>query len=149
MFSLQGSFQQPQITLLRPKTKSEGNIARRSSGPKAIRPTIVSKSFTTLTHQISHGSKNTSKGASGDRADKNIQKSSKRRLILVLPFKHKSEARLVKTTDEETYRLSQPRRKSLNHHKNSTIFQSNNDDKNMTIIQSPNTEVWLSGFWTA
>ncbi|KAK2582129.1 hypothetical protein KPH14_004494 [Odynerus spinipes] len=147
--SQKGSFQQPQITLLRPKTKSEGNIARRSSGPKAIRPTIVSKSFTTLTHKISQGSKNTSKGASGDRADKNNQKSSKRRLILVLPFKHKSEARLVETTHEEMYCLSQPKRRSLEYYDNSNIFQTNGDDKNMTIIQSPNTEVWLSGFWTA
>lgn len=62
----------PQITLLKPKGKSLPNVFRGSScNDNNQQPAIASRSLSTLTDKSSKESKNTCKGASGDKIDTN------------------------------------------------------------------------------
>ncbi|XP_032680841.1 uncharacterized protein LOC116848642 [Odontomachus brunneus] len=142
---------QPQITLLRPKGKSLPNVFQGSSCNNSNQQAaIASRSLSTLTEGSSKESKNISKGASGDKIDTiAVRTSSKRRLILVSPFKHKSEAQLLKTRElREICSLSQARENVLDYCRSPEVARNGNGDENITIIESPSTEVWLSGFWT-
>ncbi|KAL6443307.1 hypothetical protein ACFW04_002891 [Cataglyphis niger] len=143
----------PQITLLKPKGKSLPNVFRGSScNDGNQQPAIASRSLSALSDRPSKESKNTCKGASGDKNDTNVsvRTSSKRHLILMSPFERKSEAkRIMKTTDlRGICSLSETRRNMLRYYRTSEIARDGSGDENITIIQSPSTEVWLSGFWT-
>ncbi|XP_054010137.1 uncharacterized protein LOC128893308 [Hylaeus anthracinus] len=110
------------------------------------RPSVLS---TTASQKVYHESKNTSKGASGDKIDENVRGSSKRPLILVSPYEKRSEARLTRTTDlEEFYCIAQTNKNIFDYYNDTKIGKLGGGDENITIIQSPRTEVWLSGFWT-
>ncbi|XP_015435317.1 PREDICTED: uncharacterized protein LOC107190927 [Dufourea novaeangliae] len=145
------TFPQQQVNFAQTDNRSETGTPGRTPTDKYARSAIVSKSLTTLSQKISYGSKNTSKGASGDRINRNVsvRASSKRRLILVSPYEKESEAKLTRTTDlEEFYCIAQANRNIFGYYNNSKIGKIGGGDENITIIQSPRTEVWLSGFWT-
>lgn len=67
-----------------------------------------------------------------------VRKSSKRRLILVSPFEHKSEAELLKRTDfRELCSLPRAKKNVLDYYRSSEIVKDGSGDENVTIIQSP------------
>ncbi|XP_076279689.1 uncharacterized protein LOC143208780 isoform X2 [Lasioglossum baleicum] len=145
------SFQHGQVNLTQADNKNEPGLQGRTSTDKNPRTTVLSNSLTTLSQKISYRSKNTCKGASGDKINKSVsvRASSKRRLILVSPYEKESEAKLTRTTDlEEFYCIAQANRNIFGYYNNSKIAKLGGGDENITIIQSPRTEVWLSGFWT-
>ncbi|CAL7946487.1 unnamed protein product [Xylocopa violacea] len=142
---------QDQGDLVETGDKTESGIAGRSLSDKSNRSNVQSKSLTTLSQRLSYGSKNTTKGASEDKINRNVsvRASSKRRLILVSPFEKESEAKLTRSTDlEEFYCIAQANKNIFGYYNNSKVGQIGGGDENITIIQSPRTEVWLSGFWT-
>ncbi|KOC68168.1 hypothetical protein WH47_03326 [Habropoda laboriosa] len=125
------------------ESKNESSISGRCLTDKRSRSSVLSKSLTTLSRKISYGSKNTAKGASGDKMDKNVsvRASSKRRLILVSPFEKESEAKLTRSTDlEEFYCITQANKNIFGYYNNSKVGQIGGGDENITIIQSPRTE---------
>ncbi|XP_076668878.1 uncharacterized protein LOC143369166 isoform X2 [Andrena cerasifolii] len=143
------SFPQRQANHAQVDDKRGKSVSGQFLSDKNGRSTILSKSLTTLTQKVSYGSKNTSKGASGDKMDKSVsvRASSKRRLILVSPYEKESEAKLTRTTDlEEFYCIAN--KNIFGYYNNTKIGKIGGGDENITIIQSPRTEVWLSGFWT-
>ncbi|XP_034173356.1 uncharacterized protein LOC117601106 isoform X2 [Osmia lignaria lignaria] len=143
------SFLQSQDNVARTETKREPVNSGRPLYDTSPRSTVLSKSFTAMSEKISYESKNTCKGASGDKTGKHVRTSSKRRLILVSPFEKESEAKLTRTTDlEEFYCIAQGSKNIFGYYNNSKVGQIGAGDENITFIQSPRTEVWLSGFWT-
>ncbi|XP_031367512.1 uncharacterized protein LOC102676234 isoform X1 [Apis dorsata] len=167
-------FLQKQGNFVRMENKNELDVPCRFFSDKNSRSSILSKSLTTLSEELSQKSKNTAKGASGDKISKSVsvRTSSKRRLILVSPFEKESEAKLTRSTDlEEFYCITRANKNIFGYYNNSKIGQIGGGDENITIIQSPRTEginhleisrkrmysqffntffllVWLSGFWT-
>ncbi|XP_026667273.1 uncharacterized protein LOC113464001 [Ceratina calcarata] len=145
------SFLQSQGNLAQVESKTEPSDVGRSLPDKNSRSIVLSKSLTMLPQKISYGSKNTAMGASDEKIDKSVsvRASSKRRLILVSPFKKESEAKLTRSTDlEEFYCIAQANKNIFGYYNNSKVGQIGGGDENITIIRSPKTEVWLSGFWT-
>lgn len=67
-YILLDSFLQPQITMLKPKGKSLPNVSQPCKDDTQIAAT-ASRSLSTLTERSSKKSKNTSKGASGNKID--------------------------------------------------------------------------------
>ncbi|KAG6797296.1 hypothetical protein HZU73_07366 [Apis mellifera caucasica] len=134
-------FLQKQGNFVRMENKNELDVPCRFFSDKNSRSNILSKSLTTLSEELSQKSKNTAKGASGDKISKSVRTSSKRRLILVSPFEKESEAKLTRSTDlEEFYCITRANKNIFGYYNNSKIGQIGGGDENITIIQSPRTE---------
>ncbi|KYN06150.1 hypothetical protein ALC62_02911 [Cyphomyrmex costatus] len=131
-----------QITLLKPKGKSLPNVCHGNDSNHQA--TIASRSLSALTDESPKESKNTCKGASGDKIDTSVsvRASSKRHLILMSPFKRKSEAKqIMKATKlQGICSFSETRNNVLDYYRTSEIAQNGSGDENITIIQSPSTE---------
>ncbi|KAK1136333.1 hypothetical protein K0M31_000894 [Melipona bicolor] len=120
---------------------NESDVPGRCLSDKNRRSNNLSKSLTALSEELSHESKNTAKGASGDEINRSVRASSKRRLILVSPFEKESEAKLTRSTDlEEFYCITQANKNIFGYYDNSKVGQIGGGDENITIIQSPRTE---------
>ncbi|XP_043529098.1 uncharacterized protein LOC122538791 [Frieseomelitta varia] len=143
------NFLENQDNLAQTESTNESDVPGRCLSDKNRRSNTLSRNLTTLPEELSHESKNTAKGASGDEINRSVsvRASSKRRLILVSPFEKESEAKLTRSTDlEEFYCITQANKNIFGYYNNSKVGQIGGGDENITIIQSPRTE-GTGHFW--
>ncbi|XP_048506939.1 uncharacterized protein LOC105684541 isoform X1 [Athalia rosae] len=131
------------ITILRPAIERGANSANRSANSNQCpRPPIVTKSLTALTQRFSLDSKNISRGASGDKIDRTVQASSKRRLILMSPSEsqRESDAGITAETTSDTAELftfqSMNRLQISESYRDSEVIETGGGDEKIAIQRS-------------
>ncbi|XP_046590283.1 uncharacterized protein LOC124293459 [Neodiprion lecontei] len=132
-----------QITILRPESRLgvSACLHRGDFHNKCSRPAVVTKSLTALNQRLYQDSKNTTRGASGDKIDGTARASPKRRLILMSPSKLESDAVMTGTPDlEGTYTFQSMNRRISESYQNSEVIQTGGGDEKVTILRSPRME---------
>ncbi|XP_024943485.1 uncharacterized protein LOC107270319 [Cephus cinctus] len=130
------------ITILRPENKpGTSSRAERSIIEKSAKPAAITKSLTKLNEKLCGDSKNTIKGASGDKIEKTVQALPKRRLILMSPLKKESGPRLMKMADlNDTSSLRPIDRHVSNVYRKAEAMKTGCGDEKVTLLRSSGEE---------
>ncbi|XP_046737878.1 uncharacterized protein LOC124406493 [Diprion similis] len=131
------------ITILRPESRLgvSACLHRGDFRNKCSRPAVVTKSLTALNQRLYQDSKNTTRGASGDKIDGTVRASPKRRLILMSPSKLESDVVITRTPDlEGAYTFQSMNRRVSGSYQKSEVIQTGGGDEKVTILRSPRME---------